>query len=623
MRVSRFLRFVEATSVLLFFLQALRVIFSVLFGIIYDQVFAGSPGVWLVISVLLVLLALLCPIASPSNPKRSWVAVTASLAAVGRVAFNVNDATVRYWAAIVVLASAGLYLSSLLIARRSVVIPALLGALVLDQVLRAAGQTYDISLRPVWLAVQAVWSAVVVMAAAGLGRRVAGGDRRPGAFGGWAGVGLGAWLFLETSLLTLPNGVARWSGTPYALWTPVLVFLPALLLLPRLRHVWDLLRTRWPWARGVAGAGVIVGLMIGSFAGGVWSAMGVVLAQACALLGLVCLVHGRPAHLRPVGPMVAVGLGVLLVLNFLLAFAFTYPYALPLMRDLGWAVYLIAAAAVAVGMMTHQPVSLAWDELGTRTPALVGLGLICLALTVAFAWPQSVDSLPESGVLRLATYNIHYGYDKDWHFNLEAIAETIRQNDVDVAALQEVDTGRLTSYAVDDAYYLARRLHMNVAYLPAVEHLTGIALLYRGPQAPIRQRLLTSLQEQTGILEAVIPGHHAPLHAFGIWMGLSDEDTQRQIREALEFIGDATPASFGGDFNAEYGSPVAQAVVASGFQDPFTVLGITPVPLTDPAVEPTARIDYVWLREVILLRAWVPDSLASDHRMVVVEVEVP
>ena len=41
-----------------------------------------------------------------------------------------------------------------------------------------------------------------------------------------------------------------------------------------------------------------------------------------------------------------------------------------------------------------------------------------------------------------------------------------------------MDAGRLTSFAVDDAYYLARRLKMNALYLPTVEHLTGIALLY-------------------------------------------------------------------------------------------------------------------------------------------------
>jgi endonuclease/exonuclease/phosphatase (EEP) superfamily protein YafD len=163
---------------------------------------------------------------------------------------------------------------------------------------------------------------------------------------------------------------------------------------------------------------------------------------------------------------------------------------------------------------------------------------------------------------------------------------------------------------------------MNAAYLPAVEHLTGIAVLYRGRPAEVRQQLLTSLQEQTGIIEVSLHPGTEELQAFGIWMGLSNEDTGRQIREALEFIGDASPAAFGGDFNAEPGTEVPLAVEAAGFVDPFVALGINPPPLTDPAVDPSARIDYVWLRGVEPVDAWVADSLASDHRMVVVEIDL-
>ncbi|TLN05290.1 hypothetical protein FDZ71_11650, partial [bacterium] len=97
----RLLRAIEATSVLLFFLQAVRVVFSVLFGIIYDQVFAGSPNAWLPISVLLVILALLAPLAAPRSWTRSWLAAMAVLAALGRLPLSLNDATVRFWCALI------------------------------------------------------------------------------------------------------------------------------------------------------------------------------------------------------------------------------------------------------------------------------------------------------------------------------------------------------------------------------------------------------------------------------------------------------------------------------------------------------------------------------------------
>jgi endonuclease/exonuclease/phosphatase family metal-dependent hydrolase len=326
---------------------------------------------------------------------------------------------------------------------------------------------------------------------------------------------------------------------------------------------------------------------------------------------------------RPAGGRLAMGMVVFLILNFLNAFTFTYPYTLPAMRGLGWVVYL--AAGLLVGMAAAMRRSLVDKraEPSNRSAMPVLAVVIAIALAIVFAWPSTAEPLPENGRLRIATYNIHYGYDDDWRFTLKEIAQTIQAAGADIVAMQEVDTGRMTSYSVDDAYYLAQQLRMNVAYLPAVEHLTGIALLYRGPAAQIDQRLLTSLQEQTGIVRASIKYLNEPIDAYGIWMGLGNEDTQRQIDEALQFIGDRSTVAFGGDFNAEPGSPVVESILEAGFIDPFLTLGIDPPPLTSPAIDPQSRIDYVWVRGLVPSRAWVSDSLASDHRMVVVEVGLP
>src|SRR3989337_2179056 len=112
------MRLFEATSVLLFFLQALRIIFSVLFGTIYDQVFLGPIDAWLFASNFLVLVALLAPSLAPRPSGRSWLAVCAVLSGLGRVALSINDPQVRYWGALVVLASGGLYLAGSLAAVR-------------------------------------------------------------------------------------------------------------------------------------------------------------------------------------------------------------------------------------------------------------------------------------------------------------------------------------------------------------------------------------------------------------------------------------------------------------------------------------------------------------------------
>ena len=618
----RTLRTFVAISVLLFFLQGLRVIFSVMFGVIYDQVFEGPIDAWLIVSNLLVIAALVAPALTTRQAPGRWLAVYAVLAALFRVGLTVNDADIRYWGSLATITFSGLYISGLLRLDRPMFTIALVSAFVVDQLLRVVGNTYDLSLRPEWLPVQVLWAVLVGIVTIWLSRRAQDEESYPGGLTWLDGLALGCFLFLEVSLLALPNGVARWSDTPYPMVAPVLIIITLLPLIPEvnswIRRVCQEVKVR----SGLA-AVLILGLLIGYFTTGILAGLVLIVGQAAVLMLLVSMLGGSTVEMRPAGGGLALGLFLFLLVNFLNAFAFTYPYVLPLMRGLGWVVYLTAALLLGL-----------WVVIGERADgdvpspmvdsALIGLAsLAVVAISILAVWPLPAESLAKRGILRAATYNIHYGYDDEWHFMLEEMAQAIEEADVDVVALQEVDAGRITSYFVDDALYLAKRLRMNAAYLPTVEHLTGIALLYRGPAAPMDWRLLSSLQEQTGIVHVTLDHFGRPVHAYGIWMGLSDEDTERQIKEALDFIDDHSPATFGGDFNAKMGSQVAEAVEAAGFIDPFTALGIDPEPPTSPAIQPKSRIDFVWLRGLMPLKAWVSESLASDHRMVVVEVGLP
>ena len=527
----------------------------------------------------------------------------------------------RYWAALIVLAFGGLYLAWLISADRQVALNGLLAALVLDQLFRAIGQTYDLTLRSSWLPVQSIWAVGLIALAFWLNRHEGSDQRGYGAQGNLWGLGIGSMLFLETSLLTLPNAVARWSENSYSVLAPLLLIITCLPLFPGLRQRLADKIGPSPTLRVILVILLAGSILVSYFLEGMVSALALLVAQGIVMAGLVCLLDGPTAQLKSPGLPLALGMIFLLVLNFLNAFTFTYPYVLPLMRGLGWLVYLIAALVFGLAWVRQpMPHPLEFSTNGRPWPALVGSG-IALAIVILAVWPRSVDPLPADRPLRAGTYNIHYGYDAFWHFTLDEIARTIADSGADIVALQEVDTGRLTSYAVDDAYYLARRLHMSVAYLPTVEHLTGIALLYRGEAQSIDSRLLTSLEEQTGIVHARLEIGDQPLDAYGIWMGLSDEDTLRQIDEALDFIGTTIPATFGGDFNAEPDSPVVQAVLQAGFDDPFLALGIDPPPPTAPAIDPQIRIDYVFTRGLAPTSATVLSSLASDHRMVVVELE--
>jgi endonuclease/exonuclease/phosphatase family metal-dependent hydrolase len=185
-----------------------------------------------------------------------------------------------------------------------------------------------------------------------------------------------------------------------------------------------------------------------------------------------------------------------------------------------------------------------------------------------------------------------------------------------------VDTCRVTSYGVDDLLWLARRLRMQEAYGPALEGLSGVALLTRFPITEVDTGLLTSHLEQTAIVHARVQVGDQPLDAYGVWLGLEPEERARQLGDALAYIGDASPAVFCADFNATPDSPIYARIHAAGFDDPFVAGGLDPAP-TDPAIEPVKRIDFVWARGLDVRDGQVLDSLASDHRMVVVELALP
>ena len=604
---------VTATAVFLFLLQALRVLFSTLFGIIYDQVFEGPLTSWLIISAGLVFAVMLMPLLSTRIDRGRTASALALLAILVRPLLTINAASVRYFGALILTAAAAGYLA-LVLRRRDLTWRALIWALIAEQVLRALGDTLDLSLQSVSLPVVILICLMLAVWVLRTGFHAQMDEIRAGGISWLPALGLGAFLFLETSLLALPAAIARWADLAYA---------PLALLVLLATAVPFLLPLGWVskfGARLLLAFLLLGGVMVGYFGRGWAAGAGLVLAQAGACLGFVLLLSGRDAQRPWKGGPLAVGLLFFLLLNFANAFTFTYPYTLPAMRGLGWVVYGAAGLIVTASFLLPR------STVSDRAPGpAFGLGAAAslagaLVLVIVAIRPLPAAPLPETGTLRLATWNIHYGYDDAWHTTLPEMVEAIAAAGVDVIALQEVDAGRMTSYSVDDAYFLGRRLHMQVAYLPAMEHLTGVALLYKGERGPVESTLLPSQQEQTGIVRARISAGAGEFEAHAIWLGLSDEDTMAQIRAALDFIGSGTRASFGGDFNAEDTEPEIAAVREAGFADPFQLLGIEPAPLTDPAISPIKRIDFVFVRGLIPVRAWVADSLASDHRMVVVEI---
>jgi endonuclease/exonuclease/phosphatase family metal-dependent hydrolase len=350
------------------------------------------------------------------------------------------------------------------------------------------------------------------------------------------------------------------------------------------------------------------------------SSVALLLSQLLALLALPGALSGDRER---VGLGLAVGNLFFLLLNFAYAFAFTYAYTLAFFRGTGLPIVLVGAVAATLPAAARRLPSPTQEQppRGARRPAVPwAVAALLVAACAVSAWPPAPQMKEAGPNVRVGTYNIHYGYNTHWKFYLEEMARAIEESGADIVALQEVDAGRITSYGVDDALWLARRLRMGVIYQPTVEHLTGIALLYRFPLQQAGGQLLTSRLEQTAIVHAQVRVGDQPLDAYGIWLGLEAEERALQLTDALAFITGEGPAVLGGDFNSRPDSPVYRRLVEAGFSDPFVTGGFEPAP-TSPSESPQERIDYVWTRGLSAVDARVLDSTASDHRLVVIEAE--
>ncbi len=610
----RRIRWSTLSLLLFFYIEGIRVLFSRLFGVLYDALFAGpfTASAGLIIAGALFAF-LLPPFLVPRLRNRWSILAISLLLLLSRLALNNQSPSWRLYAAMSTVFFGTLNFLFLYLCQKRGVFFQVVAALALDQFVRLAGNSTDITITSGWLLPMLVIAALLLPLLWYVHLTMPWRWQHQCGLPWQHALPLGAFLFLELNLLNYPNAIARWTATSYSWQAPLLVLITMLALLPasnaqamraffsqRKRHI--LLYTF-----------LLLSLTIGYLSNGWLAGLFLLLTQAAILATLRHMTSWRTQGY--IATALAGALLFFLLLNFANAFAFTYPYTLAIFRNSGLTIYLLAVVIAGLPLLydVSHKVSLSRPSLLTWESGLV---LLLFAMSGWLARPLPVTHPPADTPLRLATYNIHYGYSTDWQAALPAIADDIAASGADVITLQEVDTGRLTSYMVDDALWLGRRLGMHVVYLPTVEHLTGIALLSRYPLLQTDNILLPSDLEQTGMIHAILNVNGTHIHGYGLWLGLTPPERQQQINAAMAYVQQTTgPGFLGGDFNSSPVSPTYRTIADNGWQDPFHQLGEGD-PFTDPAITPRERIDYIWLRELEPMSATVSPRLGSDHRLV-------
>ncbi len=231
--------------------------------------------------------------------------------------------------------------------------------------------------------------------------------------------------------------------------------------------------------------------------------------------------------------------------------------------------------------------------------------------------------------LRVMSYNIHVGIGMDKKLDLARIAEVIKQQRADIVGLQEVDRGVERTGRVDEIRELARLTGMDYAFAHNLDYQGGqygVAVLSRFPILAIDHQRFANRRERErrGFIrvEVEVAGRRLNFVTTHLDYQFLDGrifETAQLLKALAEVRG---PVIVAGDFNEEPPGGAYEMMLRAGFADGWTPQ--TTAGLTYPADKPAKRIDYVFHRglgEVERISATVPDTLASDHRPLVVTLK--
>jgi endonuclease/exonuclease/phosphatase family metal-dependent hydrolase len=681
----RNLMFLEAGLLGLFFIQALRF----LVGMLYNQ----SAGASITLTINQLGLELLTP--NPTDPAavtrdvtfsflmlglpvltlifgrvRPFIFVAVLITAVGR-AFMSLEIVLTPTASAALVVGGGLMYVAYLARYRAHVLPYMFVlALGADQILRAAGNTLDPSWSVDYQNIQIGLSflAVLLALATTVWTETTPQPALPSPEYGlvpfWGGIGMGALLFLQMSLLGMPNAIAGRADYEYTVLVPAVVVATLLPLIPAVRGragafigTFDSSVRGWLWLLAI-----VLLIVAGTRLTGLIAAAALVFAAFLSSTLWWWMLRRRSSRDRSFSGLWLV-LGVFIFALLAACDLFTYEYAyvrgfsgdlaflndilVPLLRGfsgLGIAVIILSVFLAALPMtQIRQRIPLTGGSAFASIAALVlvaaaGVGAWLLARPPVIQAPANLE------VMRVATYNIHGGTNEYFQPSLEEIATAIETSGANVVLLQEVEVGRLTSFGVDQALWLARNvgLGMDRRFYPTNEGLRGLAVLSSLPIAFDDGAPLSGIGERTGLQRVQIqPTPDSVITIYNTWLGYlleptegltieaQEQDQQRQLTEIFQIIESQHPNGvlgrtiIGGTFNNVPDSPLVQRMREVGFIDPFAGM---PVELGATLVRsgvPRARLDYLWLRNLSPAEGvLVLDNPASDHRLAVAGILV-
>lgn len=514
----------------------------------------------------------------------------------------------------------------------------LLAGLALDTALHGAFSTYDISwqvgLMPVLLILVLVLLQWLLLISNKLATSL-GGTGAPGTVTGGSTMKLLTWLaigpFLFLQMVVFQN-IARQAvltdwPLPMAFGGTLLSQIAGLAV-----AVWLLrrkYRSLWPLAL-ISGIGLVVTLGL-PYPQTAWlTALALLVGQVLLSLLIVVVLIGIGAGFGKKslsGITIASGLGMILLVIFLLGYYAVYeislPYSNTLLEPIAALIVAICALVSSVGLRQGTMVI---NHRLWLVPGLV-LCLLLLPLAGVISWRSPTAVAGDGFPIRIMSYNLHNGFNTDGHLDMEAIAQVIENSQADIVALQEVSRGWLVSGRLDMLTWLSQRLKMPYISGPTADPFWGNVILSRYPiveyeSYDLPPRDLTILRGFIAVRIELGNGDHLQVIATHYHHIEEDSDIRQLQTEAiLDFWGGAGRTVLLGDLNAQPGDPEMGMLQQAGLVD--ALARIEPPPAyTYHSANLYERIDYIWVSPDLKVNdVWLLVSNASDHLPVVAVVE--
>lgn len=426
-------------------------------------------------------------------------------------------------------------------------------------------------------------------------------------------------FLIEWFALAFPNAFARWSDSSYQIVTIIILASNALfLILITVRP--KILNELKIWLVVILNVLLITSIILVSALPGtivvqqIFTYVTAVLSPI-ALLDFMLLtkqLNKMQPSTRKLGGAFGLSSLILLIVTFLNISAFNYEWV-PLMGFLKGRYYIII---VLVALMILIPIIFvkgikgfkfqAFKKLPKKTHtknqvvAYVLIGLVLAVSSIGLGINIINPQTPASPTtLKVMTYNVHIGEDKNGTSNLLRLVESIRRADPDVIGLQESDMARIAFSNMDLVRFLAENLNMYSYYGPkTVSGVYGVATLskypiefaetYFMPSGSHSHRVITRTDIRIG--SELIPFYNTH---FGL--NLTTERIQ-QAQYVRELVSGATRTFMMGDFNTE-DNETAYPIFMDGFLDSW--LEVNPSGLNgtlfngDTNRFPRRRIDYI------------------------------